>query len=77
MELDIDIIKIDGSLVQKCVCDETTESLIRGIAHFCRQWGKEVVAEYVDYALLADMMQGMESIIFRGITMERPKRRSA
>jgi EAL domain-containing protein (putative c-di-GMP-specific phosphodiesterase class I)/GGDEF domain-containing protein len=59
VELDVDIIKIDGSLVQKCADDKATESLIRGIAHFCRQWGKEVVAEYVDCEHLAVKMQGM------------------
>jgi len=59
VELDVDIIKIDGSLVQKCADDEATESLIRGIALFCRQWGKEVVAEYVDCEHLAVKMQGM------------------
>ena len=38
--------------------DAATESLIRGIAQFCRQWGKEVVAEYVDCENLAVKMKG-------------------
>ena len=59
VELDVDIIKIDGSLVQRCFDDEATEALIRGIAHFCRQWGKEVVAEYVDCEHLAVKMKGI------------------
>ncbi|MGL4370517.1 MAG: EAL domain-containing protein, partial [Spirochaetota bacterium] len=55
--VDIDIIKIDGSLVQRSAHDEATQSLIRGIAHFCRQWGKEIVAEFVDCEDVAVMMK--------------------
>ncbi|WP_345972624.1 EAL domain-containing protein [Sulfurimonas diazotrophicus] len=48
MELDIDILKIDGSLITKIVDDEMTQRTVRTIVRFAKQLGFEIVAEFVE-----------------------------
>ncbi|UFS62432.1 EAL domain-containing protein [Sulfurimonas sp. HSL-3221] len=48
MELDIDILKIDGSLITKVVDDEMTQRTVRTIVRFAKQLGFEIVAEFVE-----------------------------
>ncbi|WP_345970063.1 EAL domain-containing protein [Sulfurimonas sp. HSL1-6] len=48
MELDIDILKIDGSLITKVVDDEMTQRTVKTIVRFAKQLGFEIVAEFVE-----------------------------
>ena len=48
LELDIDILKIDGSLISKVVGDEMTKHTVKTIVRFAKQLGFEIVAEFVE-----------------------------
>lgn len=47
-KLDIDYIKIDGSLISRLSMDEVSEVLVKNIAGFSKQLGIKTVAEYVN-----------------------------
>ena len=64
-KLDIDFIKIDGTIVQKLPEDEKMRKLLDSILHFAKTFGLKTIAEYVsskeiyDYvASKVDMVQG-------------------
>jgi len=48
IQLPMDILKIDGSLTQKCLHDEKAQHLIRIVVEYCRANNVKVVAEHVD-----------------------------
>ena len=48
MELDIDVLKIDGSLIMKMAHDNKSYRTVKTIVRFAQQLGLDVVAEYVE-----------------------------
>jgi diguanylate cyclase (GGDEF)-like protein len=59
MELDIDVLKIDGSLIMKMVQDKKTYRTVKTIVRFAQQLGLDVVAEYVENEATARALQEM------------------
>jgi EAL domain-containing protein (putative c-di-GMP-specific phosphodiesterase class I) len=47
MRLDVDLIKIDGSLIKRLHRDPTARVLAEGIVRFARELGLQTVAEFV------------------------------
>jgi EAL domain-containing protein (putative c-di-GMP-specific phosphodiesterase class I) len=52
----MDILKIDGSLTQKCLHDEKAQHLIRIVVEYCRANDIKVVAEHVDKPEIAKFL---------------------
>ena len=48
LNLPIDIVKIDGSLIRRIRSDENAKTLVEGIVHFCKKTNKQTVAEFVE-----------------------------
>jgi EAL domain-containing protein (putative c-di-GMP-specific phosphodiesterase class I) len=59
MELDIDVLKIDGSLIMKMVQDKKTYRTVKTIVRFAQQLGLDVVAEYVENEATVRALQEM------------------
>ena len=47
LRLDVDLIKIDGSLIKRLDRDPTARALTEGIVRFARELGLQTVAEFV------------------------------
>ena len=47
MRLDVDLIKIDGSLIRQLDSDADARALTQGIVRFARELGMQTVAEFV------------------------------
>jgi len=56
IQLPMDILKIDGSLTQKCLRDEKAQHLIRIVVEYCRANNIKVVAEHVDRPEIAKFL---------------------
>ncbi|MCX6565177.1 MAG: EAL domain-containing protein [Candidatus Aminicenantes bacterium] len=56
IQLPMDILKIDGSLTQKCLHDEKAQHLIRIVVEYCRANNIKVVAEHVDRPEIAKFL---------------------
>jgi c-di-GMP phosphodiesterase len=56
IQLPMDILKIDGSLTQKCLHDEKAQHLIRIVVEYCRANNIKVVAEHVDRPEIANFL---------------------
>ena len=56
IQLPMDILKIDGSLTQKCLHDEKAQHLIRIVVEYCRANNIKVVAEHVDKPEIAKFL---------------------
>jgi EAL domain-containing protein (putative c-di-GMP-specific phosphodiesterase class I)/GGDEF domain-containing protein len=56
IQLPMDILKIDGSLTQKCLHDEKAQHLIRIVVEYCRANNVKVVAEHVDRPEIAKFL---------------------
>jgi len=56
IQLPMDILKIDGSLTQKCLHDEKAQHLIRIVVEYCRANDIKVVAEHVDKPEIAKFL---------------------
>ena len=54
LQLSVDFIKIDGSLVKNILNDENSLSLVRSIIQFARQAGIKTIAEYIESEELND-----------------------
>ena len=56
IQLPMDILKIDGSLTQKCLHDQKAQHLIRIVVEYCRANNVKVVAEHVDRPEIAKFL---------------------
>lgn len=72
MELDIDTLKIDGSLVSKMALDAKTQRTVETIVRFAHQLGLNVIAEFVESAAMAEKLRGMGVEYAQGYYFGRP-----
>ena len=72
MELDVDTLKIDGSLVRKMALDAKTLRTVETIVRFAHQLGLKVIAEYVESASTAEKLRGMGVEYAQGYHFGRP-----
>jgi len=73
IELDIDVLKIDGSLIAKMADDQKIYRTVRTIVLFARQLGLEVVAEYVESAATVEALRELGVEYAQGYYFGRPE----
>ncbi len=72
VNLPIDIVKIDGSLIRKIKNDENAKMLVEGIVHFCKKSNKKTVAEYVEDAEVYESLKSMDIDFLQGYYLAQP-----
>lgn len=71
-DLDIDIVKIDGSLVKKSGTDKKALAIIETIQGLCARSGYKTVAEYVENQSLLNTVKGLNIDYSQGYMFSRP-----
>ncbi len=59
-ELEIDIVKIDGSIINEIATNKRKLHMLESIAMFCKGMNLKIVAEFVDNAEIVSLLQGLE-----------------
>jgi len=72
VNLPIDIVKIDGSLIRKIKNDENAKMLVEGIVHFCKKSNKKTVAEYVEDVEVYESLKSMDIDFLQGYYLAQP-----
>lgn len=72
LDLPMDIVKLDGELVQKSKTDPKALTLIRTVTAFCKESGLRVVAEHIDESQIKDFRQ-MGVDYFQGFFFGMPE----
>lgn len=72
INLPVDIVKIDGSLIRKIHSDETAKMLVEGIIHFCQKSNKKTVAEYVENIHIFESLKSMNVDFLQGYYLSLP-----
>lgn len=72
VNLPVDIVKIDGSLIKKIKNDENARLLVEGIIHFCKKSNKKTVAEYVEDIQVFDSLRDMNIDFLQGYFLSEP-----
>lgn len=72
INLPVDIVKIDGSLIRKIRTDDNARTLVEGIVHFCRKSNKKTVAEFVEDELVFDSLRSMHIDYLQGYYLAEP-----
>ena len=72
LNLPIDIVKIDGSLIKKIHNDENAKILVEGIVNFCEKSNKKTVAEYVENEAVLDSLKNMKIDFLQGYYLAKP-----
>lgn len=73
-DLELDLIKIDGSFIQGLANDTMSQSIVRAVTEIGHQRGAAVVAEWVSTAALLDMLRTMGVDFAQGFHLHRPER---
>lgn len=72
LNLPIDIVKIDGSLIKKIHHDENAKILVEGIVNFCEKSNKKTVAEFVEDEAVLDSLKSMKIDFLQGYYLAKP-----
>ncbi len=72
VNLPIDIVKIDGSLIKKIQVDENAKILVEGIVHFCKKSNKKIVAEFVEDRQVFESLKSMNIDFLQGYYLGVP-----
>ena len=72
--LELDMVKIDGSFVQNMANDRMSQSIIRAVTEIAHQQGLTVVAEWVSSPEMLELLAGMEVDYAQGFALHRPQR---
>lgn len=72
--LELDLVKIDGSFVQNMASDRMSQSIIRAVTDIAHQQGLSVVAEWVSSKELLGMLAAMDVDYAQGFALHRPQR---
>jgi EAL domain-containing protein (putative c-di-GMP-specific phosphodiesterase class I)/GGDEF domain-containing protein len=72
INLPIDIVKIDGSLIKKIKSDENARLLVEGIVHFCKNSNKKTVAEFVEDRKVFDSLLSLDIDYLQGYYLSEP-----
>lgn len=73
-DLELDMVKIDGSFVQNMASDRMSRSIVRAVAEIGHEQGLKVVAEWVSSQELLDLLAGMAVDYAQGFALHRPQR---
>lgn len=72
--LELDMLKIDGSFVQNMASDRMSRSIIRAVTDIGHQQGLTVVAEWVSSTEMLDILASMDVDYAQGFALHRPER---
>ncbi len=72
INLPVDIVKIDGSLIRQIKSDESARLLVEGIIHFCKKSNKKTVAEFVEDVHVFESLRDMNIDFFQGFYLSEP-----
>ena len=72
--LELDVVKIDGSFVQAMASDRMSQSIVKAVTEIGHQQGLEVVAEWVSSSEILDMLATMNVDYAQGFALHRPER---
>lgn len=72
INLPIDIVKIDGSLIRKIKTDDNARLLVEGIIHFCKKSNKKTVAEFVEDIQVFESLRNMDIDFLQGFYLSEP-----
>ena len=72
LELDIDNIKIDGSIIKKLPTDENARVLVETIVSFARRQGYKIVAEFVSNEEILEYIKKFGISYAQGFLLGKP-----
>ena len=72
LELNIDYIKIDGSIISKLPFDKNAKSVVTTIVEFAKRQGYETVAEFVSTPQILDIIKEVGIDYAQGYLLSRP-----
>ena len=73
LKLDIDYLKIDGSLIKNIVEDKDSQLIVKTIISFAKSSNKKTVAEFVHSKEVFEMTKAMGVDYFQGYYLSEPK----
>ena len=71
-KLEVDIIKIDGSLIKDIDTNETSAMTVETIISFAHKMGYSIVAEYVDRMSVQEKLQSLKVDFSQGYLFSKP-----
>ncbi len=72
--LELDMVKIDGSFVQELATDRMSQSIVRAVTEIGHQQGLKVVAEWVSSPDMVGLLQRMGVDYGQGFALHKPER---
>ena len=72
--LELDMVKIDGSFVQELATDRMSQSIVRAVTEIGHQQGLKVVAEWVSSMEMVGLLQHMGVDYAQGFALHKPER---
>lgn len=72
--LELDMVKIDGSFVQNLASDRMSQSIVKAVTEIGHQQGLIVVAEWVSSQEMLDILAPMNVDYAQGFALHRPER---
>ena len=73
IHLNVDYLKIDGSIIQNIVKDKNAEIVAKTLVDFAQQLGIETIAEYVESQEILDKVNEIGIDYSQGFFLEKPK----
>lgn len=77
INLPVDLVKIDGALVKRCLEDSKAQLLVESLIRSCQQIGLEVVGEHIDSVELFTWLKALGVEYLQGYLLSRPQPQSA
>lgn len=72
--LELDMVKIDGSFVQELATDRMSQSIVRAVTEIGHQQGLKVVAEWVSSTEMLDLLRDAGVDYAQGFALHKPER---
>lgn len=72
LQLGVDYIKIDGSLVRNIVTDKQSRVLVEGIVEFSKRLGMKTIAEFVESEAILETLRGIGVDYAQGFYIGKP-----
>lgn len=72
IQIDADIIKIDGAIIKEVCHDKSSKEFVEIIHDWCNRQGKEVVAEFVENAEIQQVIEGIGIVLSQGYYFAKP-----
>lgn len=73
LRLNVDLLKIDGSLIKNLDTDLNAQTILKAIVHFSRQLGLKTVAEFVHTKSVYEKCLELNVDYFQGFYLSEPK----